>query len=148
MLTKSIAALLALSSLACSALAGPDEDAVRHLLHSTFDKPEAKLVVEPVVVAANYAIAGWTQSDMGGRALLQNKDGRWTLILCAGDGIKSADALRHAGIARDSATALAQALAKAEQAVPHDRLAMFAKFEGLVRMDDAGNHPPVQHPKH
>jgi hypothetical protein len=64
-------------------------------------------------------------------------------ILCAGDGIESAEALRQAGIAPDVAGVLSQALAKAEQAVPADRLAMFAKFEGLVRMDEAGNHPPV-----
>jgi hypothetical protein len=80
---------------------------------------------------------------MGGRALLQNKKGHWALILCAGDGIKTAEALRHAGIAADAATALAQALATAEQSVPTDRPAMFARFEGLVRMDEAGNHPPV-----
>jgi hypothetical protein len=116
---------------------------VRDLLHSTFDKPEAKLAVAPVVATAGYAIAGWTQGEMGGRALLQNKHGRWTIILCAGDGIRSAEALQRAGIAPEAAGELAQALAKAEQAVPADRLAMFARFEGLLRMDEAGNHPPV-----
>ena len=40
MLTKLFAALMILWSLAGSAIAGPDEDAVRDLLHSTFDKPE------------------------------------------------------------------------------------------------------------
>lgn len=125
-----------------------DEDAVRHLLHSTFDKSGARLVVEPVVVTNDYAIAGWTQGDMGGRALLQNKHGRWTLILCAGDGIKTADALRHAGIPPNTASDLVLALAKAEQGVLPERLAMFARFEGLVRMDEAGNHPPVHQNKH
>lgn len=147
MRTLSIA-LVALMILAGPALAGPDEDAVRHLLHATFDKPETKLVVEPVVVAAGYAIAGWTQGDMGGRALLQNRQGRWTLILCAGDGIKSTDALRQAGLAPDTANALAQALAKAEQTTSAERLAMFSRFEGLLRMDETGNHPPVDHQKH
>lgn len=148
MLKNLLAAFVVFWGLAGPAMAGPDEDAVRHLLHSTFDKPDAKLVVEPVVATAGYAIAGWTQGDMGGRALLQNRHGRWTLILCAGDGIKSAEALRHAGIAPDAANALAQALARTEQAVPAGRLAMFAQFEGLVRMDEAGNHPPVHHQKH
>lgn len=143
MLTKLIAALMILWSLAGSAIAGPDEDAVRDLLHSTFDKPEAKLDVAPVVALAGYAIAGWTQGEAGGRALLRNKHGRWTMILCAGDEIRSAEALRHAGIGPDVANALAQALAKAEQTVPADRLAMFARFEGLLRMDEAGNHPPA-----
>lgn len=142
------AALIALAILVGPACAGPDGDAVRHLLHATFDKPETKLVVEPVVVATGYAIAGWTQGDTGGRALLQDKHGRWTLILCAGDGIKSADALRQAGLAPDAATTLAQALAKAEQTVPADRLAMFSRFEGLLRMDEMANHPPVHDHKH
>lgn len=142
------AVLIALAIVAGPAFAGPDEDAVRHLLHAIFDKADTKLVVEPVVVAAGYAIAGWTQGEMGGRTLLQDKHGRWTLILCAGDGIKSADALRQAGLAPDTATTLAQALAQAEQTVPADRLAMFSRFEGLVRMDETGNHPPVDHQKH
>ncbi|GAB1715852.1 MAG: hypothetical protein NTAFB05_08940 [Nitrobacter sp.] len=148
MLTKLFVALIVLWSLTGSAIAGPDEDAVRDLLHSTFDKPDAKLVVEPVVATAGYAIAGWTQGEMGGRALLRNKHGRWTIILCAGDGIRSAEALRHAGIAPDVANELAQALAKAEQSIPADRLAMFARFEGLLRMDEAGNHPPIHDTQH
>ena len=143
MLTKLFAAFIVFCSLIGSAIAGPDEDAVRDLLHSSFDKPEAKLVVGPVVATAGYAIADWTQAETGGRALLRNKHGHWTIILCAGDGIRSAEALRHAGIAPDVARALADALAKAEQTVSPDRLAMFARFEGLLRMDEAGNHPPV-----
>lgn len=131
-----------------AASAGPNEDAVRHLLHSTFDKPESRLVVDPIAVADGYAMAGWTQGDTGGRALLQNKGGRWTLILCAGDGIRSADALRLAGLSPDAARNLSQALGNAERGVAAERLAMFAKFEGLVKMDESGNHPPVSHPRH
>ncbi len=146
---KAIAiALVSICGFAQAAIAGPDEDAVRDLLHSTFDKSDNRLVVEPVVIAGNYAIAGWTQSDMGGRALLQSKHGNWALILCAGDGIKSAEALRQAGLSNEAANALSRELSTAEEKVPADRLAMFAKFEGLVRMDDTGNHPPVHHQKH
>jgi hypothetical protein len=147
-LTKLFVALVVFWSLAGSALAGPDEDAVRDLLHSTFDKPDAKLAVGPVVTTAGYAIAGWTQGETGGRALLRNKHGRWTIILCAGDGIRSAEALRHAGIAPHVADELAEALAKAEQTVPPDRLGMFARFEGLLRMDEADNHPPIHDRAH
>lgn len=148
MLRTLIALIVLFLGLTGAARAGADEDAVRHLLHATFDKPEQKLVIEPLVVRAGYAIAGWTQGDMGGRALLQNKHGRWTLILCAGDGIKTADALRQTGVSPDDASALAQALAKAEQSVSAERLAIFARFEGLLRMDEAGNHPPVPHHEH
>ncbi len=148
MLKKILAAFVMLLCIGGVAFAGPDEDAVGRLLHATFDKPDAQLVVDPIVVNAGYAIAGWTQGDMGGRALLQNKGGHWTLILCAGDGIKSAEALRHTGIAPVAADGLANALARAEQAVAPSRLAMFARFEGLLRMDEAGNHPPVPDHKH
>jgi hypothetical protein len=148
MLAKLSVGLVVSLGLIGHAMAGPDEDAVRHLLHSTFDKPDAELVVEPVVATAGYAIADWTQREMGGRALLQNKHGRWSLILCAGDGIKSAEALQRAGIAPTTASALAHALATAERLVPADRLAMFSRFEGLLRMDEAGSHTPAHDQKH
>jgi hypothetical protein len=51
-------------------------------------------------------------------------------------------------MAPDVAGELAGALAKAERTVPADRLAMFARFEGLLRMDEAGNHPPVHDRPH
>ena len=63
------------------AAAEPDEDSIRHLLHSTFDKPDSRLVVDPVVVAGAHAIAGSSQGDMGGRALLRSRGGAWSLIL-------------------------------------------------------------------
>lgn len=145
---KLILAALAALLIATPALADGDTDAIRALLHGTFDKPEARLAVEPIVVAHDYAVAGWTQGDMGGRALLGNRHGKWVLILCSGDGIKSADALRHAGMPAQAAETLAGKLAEAESRVSPERLALFAKFEGLVMMDAAGHHPPVQHQKH
>jgi hypothetical protein len=148
MLRTAFTAFMVLCTFAGTAVAGPDEDAVRHLLHATFDKPDDRLVVDPVVVAVNYAIAGWTQGGTGGRALLRNAQGRWTLILCAGDGIRTAEALRQAGLPADAAATLAQMLARAEQAVPADRVAIFSRFEGLVRMDEAGDHPPAHHQQH
>ena len=128
------------------AAAGPDEDSIRHLLHSTFDKPDSRLVVDPVVVAGAHAIAGWSQGDMGGRALLRSRGGTWPLILCSGDGIKSAEALSQAGGSRTDAAALAARLAEAESKLPRDRLAMFSKFEGTLMMNADGTHPPMQHP--
>jgi copper(I)-binding protein len=124
--------------------AGPDEESIRHLLHSTFDKPESRLVVEPVVVSGDHALAGWSQGDMGGRALLRNRGGTWSLILCSGDGITSAEALRQAGVAPGDATALSFRLGEAERKLAPERLALFAKFEGTMMMDASGGHP--QHP--
>jgi len=133
------------------ASAGHDEDAIKHLLHSSFDKPESRLIVDPVVVAGSHAIAGWSQGDMGGRALLRSKGGGWSLILCSGDGIKSREALRHAGLPAADAAELAHRWEEAERTVAPERLMLFAKFEGTLMMDASGGqpqHPPTQHAPH
>ena len=126
------------------AVAGPDEDAVTHLLKATFDKPEARLVVDPVVVAGDHAIAGWSLADMGGRALLRRKGGTWSLILCGGDAIRSAEALRHAGVRAADAALLAGKLTEAEARLSPERRALLAKFDGILEMQADGSHPPVK----
>ena len=70
----------------------PDQDAIVHLMKATFDKPDSPLAVDPVSVEADYAVAGWTQNGMGGRALLRKKEGEWRLVLCSGAPLKSAEA--------------------------------------------------------
>jgi hypothetical protein len=136
---KSLTLALFTTAVAWPAFAGADEDAVQALLMSTFDKPEARLVVELVVVSGNHAIADWSQTSSGGRALLRRGPHEWVLILCSGDGIKTTDALRQAGVPQPDATALATALADAERTVPAERLALFATFEGTVRMGEGAH---------
>lgn len=142
MTTKLFAAFLVLFSLVGPAFAGPDEDAVRHLLHSTFDKPDTRLVVEPVVVDGDHAIAGWTQGDMGGRALLRHKGHSWQIVLCSGDQLKSADTLVQVGLPTAAARTLAGQLAQAEAATDPKRLASFSRFDGIVMIGADGHHPP------
>lgn len=110
---------------------------IARLLRGMFDKPGAALEVAPVVVAGDFAIAGWTQGEMGGRALLRRKDEAWVITLCAGDGIKSHEALRQAGVPEQEATSLAHDLAVAESKIDGQRVAMFSRFEGMVTMDGA-----------
>jgi hypothetical protein len=101
-----------------------------------------------VVVAGDYAIADWSQGEMGGRALLRRKQ-QWSLILCAGDGIKSRDALVKAGVPADDAARLEQQLNSAEARLGSDEIAIFSKFEGLVIMDGSADRPHghSDHPK-
>jgi hypothetical protein len=124
-----------------------DDSAIAKLLHTTFDRPKAPLTIAPVVVSGNHAIAGWIQGDMGGRALLRRKGQSWELILCAGDGIKSQDALTKAGISVRDAAALERDLAAAEGKLSAQHVAMFSRFEGMLMMDGSGNHPPIDHAK-
>jgi len=131
--------VLAAALLAWTAAAAQSPDAataIRHVIKSTWDKPGDDVDIGPIVVVADVAIAGWTQGDIGGRALLRNKAGAWVVVLCAGDQLKQADALHMAGISGEAARRLITALTNAEKNIAPERAAMFARFEGLVAMDN------------
>jgi hypothetical protein len=125
-------------------LAGQAEDQIGKLMHTSFDQPDATLLVEPIVVMGDHAIAGWSQGDLGGRALLRQHHGAWSIVLCSGDGLNSTEALRQAGLRATEADALSAKLAEAETRVAPERLALLARFEGTVMMDVSGVHPRHQ----
>jgi hypothetical protein len=126
--------------------------AVRSAIKAIWDKPDARVEVDPVSVVKNHAVAGWTQDTRGGRALLRQEHGKWVVILCGGDGLARKDALRQAGVAPGDAAALEAAVAKAEAAIPAPRRKMFALFQGTVRVDGGHEHPAhgaaSAHPQH
>lgn len=133
--------LLALSLAACNASpdSSPAAADIRAVMMRDWDKPEAPLTVDPIVVVGAYAIADWTQPTLGGRALLQRAGNAWSVVLCAGDTLKSTDMLMHAGMSRPDADVLLQALATAETSVSAERLLRIAAFKGVVRMDGGGH---------
>lgn len=143
------AALLALLLAACSSpqasQAQADRDAIIGQMHATWDRPESPLDTGPVVVEGDYAVADWTQGAMGGRALLKREQGTWTTVLCAGDGIRTADGLAAVGLPAGQAGVLAAKLAKAEQQISAERLAQMSAFMGILRMrPKAGRHDAHQ----
>ncbi|MEK9282782.1 copper uptake system-associated protein [Bradyrhizobium sp. ISRA442] len=131
--------LLLLANAAVLATEVGAEAEIEELLHGMFDKPDVVLKVAPVVVAGDFAIADWTQGDMGGRALLRRKQASWVITLCAGDGIRSREALRQAGVPPQEAISLERDLAAAESKADPERVAMFSRFEGMVTMDSTSN---------
>jgi hypothetical protein len=134
-----LAAALILGAAAPAFADTPDQTAIQAVMHGMFDRPEAELVISPVVVEGGFAVAGWTQGDMGGRAFLKQDQGKWVLVLCTGDEIKSAEALESSGVPADTAKALSAAIAEAEKSVDAARLKQLASFQGIVRMDE-GHH--------
>ena len=112
-----------------------EETRVSAALHGMFDRPEARLNVAPVVVSGDHAIADWAQGEMGGRALLRRRHQVWMLILCAGDGIKTRDALAKAGVPAVDAARLEKDLATAEALLAPGDVATFSRFDGVVMMD-------------
>jgi len=61
-----------------------DRQAIQSLLQAQFDRADARLTVDPIAVSDDHAVAGWTQGDTGGRALLKKRHSGWALVLCAG----------------------------------------------------------------
>ena len=119
---------------------GPEQTAVMAVMHGMFDKPGSELIIEPVVVEDGFAVADWIQGSMGGRAFLKYGAGKWTLVLCTGDEIRSAEALKASGVPTGTAERLAASIAEAEKNISPDRLKMFASFQGTVRMDEHAGH--------
>lgn len=157
-LSRAVILLTAWVALAGAAHAGAQEPAetnavtaIRALIGATWDKPDAKVVVDPVVVDGGYAIAGWTQEGRGGRALLKQRDAGWAVILCSGDPLKQVSSLQAAGVPAHAASRLAAALAAAEERADPARVALFSTFEGVMKMDatdaahDHGGHKQHEH---
>ena len=75
-----------------------DETNITQVILKQWDKPESPLNVAPIVVAADYAMVGWTQGKKGGRALLHKHHGNWQVLLCGGDALTKTEQLTKAGL--------------------------------------------------
>lgn len=116
------------------------QEAIPAKMKAIFEAADKPLTVGPVAVEGHWAIAGWTQGDRGGRALLKKKGDGWSIHLCSGDGLKQADALKSMGLSEDEASVLSAKLAEAEAHVDPATLALFASFEGTVMVEGAEDH--------
>jgi hypothetical protein len=121
----------------------PEQAAIRALIGKTWDRPDAKVDIDPIVIAGTHAVAGWTQGQRGGRALLRKRDASWAVVLCSGDPLKHAASLVEAGVPNADAQTLASNLAAAEQGTDPQRVKLFSTFEGVMRMD--GEHSGGHH---
>jgi hypothetical protein len=133
---------LAVTLLSAGIWAGESEDrqAVEHLMKHTWERPNAPLQVEPVTVEGDYAIAGWTQDERGGRALLRRTDGAWRVLICAGDGLLEETLLLDAGLDAGQAERLLARTREAERGLSAEHLARLALFGKPVRVDGEHGH--------
>lgn len=128
-----------LCAIPCPASRADDASSIRALIGATWDKPDSKVEIDPVVVSGSYAVASWTQGAHGGRALMRRGDKGWSVVLCSGDPLKEAEWLAEAGVPTGDAERIANDLAAAETLVPQDRRQKFSLFEGVVS-GDSGDH--------
>ena len=75
-------------------------------------------------------------------------DGKWSIHLCSGDGLKDAAVLHQAGIPEDVAKDIAARVAEAESKLDPAILKQFASFEGTIVIDEAGGHGHGAHGAH
>jgi hypothetical protein len=149
-LFRAIAAILAvglLSPLLAHSASGMDNQKIVAKLNKQFDRPDAPLLVSPVTVQGNYAIAGWIQGNKGGRVLLQKEDGQWRILVCGGDGLTQENVLETTGMPFVVAKKLAVAVRVAESKLSMDKRRQFDSFENMVRID-AGSESQGQHHLH
>lgn len=125
-----------------------DARQIEHSMKRQFDRPEAPLLVAPVTIVGQHAVAGWTQGTRGGRALLFKDKAGWSISVCAGDGLLQAKVLESAGVAAPQATQLARAVTTAEASLPAAQRQLFASFEGLVKIAPGQAHAPAGHAGH
>lgn len=136
-----IALFMALSLLSEPAYAvAPEAERVSQAMKAIWDSPEAPLVVDPIVIEGDYALAGWTQLARGGRALLMNRKGEWNVHMCGGDGLNDVETLTMAGMSAKAAKRLVKKTSEAEAKLPPEHTAKFATFGDNMVVDH--NHHP------
>jgi hypothetical protein len=156
-----LAALVATTSLLslapiASAADGPmshaedadDIDAIRHLLMATFDRPDAPLTVDPVIVQGDDAIAGWQQDGKGGRALLRRADGVWAVWLCAGEEMLDPAFLASHGVDASAAAVLVETASGAEASLGSGTSVLLDSFDGIVLIAASGDAAAHGHEAH
>jgi hypothetical protein len=117
-----------------------DELAITSTIKKQWEQPDKPLQVMPVVVANQYAIAGWVQGERGGRALLRRNDHGWDVFMCGGDDLTKPQVLIQSGVDAASADVLAQQLKQAEQGVSMNTRKQFSTFEGVMPVDAHQSH--------
>jgi copper(I)-binding protein len=134
-LRGALPALAWMFSTTCCAWAAPEDTAlIKRAIEAEFGQPDRPLVVHPVSVRHGFAIAGWTQGNAGGRALLQQHGTTWQIVLCGGDALLQQRILSGAGIPDDDAAPLLVETRTAEASLPLATRQRFAGFTGVIAL--------------
>jgi copper(I)-binding protein len=121
-----------------AARAATEAERITQVLKAEYEQPGRPLLVDPVSIEGDFAIAGWSQGSNGGRALLQRTGAHWQVTLCAGDALLQPATLTRAGMQRDTAGRLVAAARRAESRLPAASRERFARFAGIVRPASSG----------
>ena len=112
-----------------------DQEQIKQMMKHQFDKPHAPLSVSPIAVVGDHALASWIQIDSGGRALLSRHHGKWSIVLCGGDGLTQVDVLEKTGMSKEVAVQLSKQLVEGESKLSPKHKKMFSMFKGEIKVD-------------
>ncbi|MEN0036759.1 MAG: copper uptake system-associated protein [Cellvibrio sp.] len=133
--------LIAMASVVNAHDAVDDKQSIRHVINSTYDTPQHKVLIDPIVIQGNHAVASWIQQDKGGRVVLyRSVEGAWDIVLCSGKAVTETDFLVKTGISKAEADLLATELASAETKLGSEKIALFDSFKGVVRGTHQADH--------
>jgi len=113
---------------------------IQKLISKTFDQPNLKVQITPIVIEGKVAIADWTQGQKGGRALLRRKHADWEIIACGGAGFKDPGSITAAGISREIASNITAKLKTAESSLSAQKIKQLDSFDGVVTMGHGMHH--------
>jgi hypothetical protein len=123
-----VASAAPLSIMAAESKAVPGHVQVKNVISKAYDRPDAKVVVEPIVASGKFAVVGWTRGDIGGRALFQQNGDEWTLVTYGGDSLKDPLMLEKAGVPKVNAVSISRMIAYAEERETPERVKLFGSF--------------------
>lgn len=111
-----------------------DQTQIEKLMRSVWDRPDAPMIVQPISVVDDYAIAGWQQDTKGGRALLHRAEkGQWKVAGCGGKTIQEIGSLKSLGVPEATALKLLEMENAAEKTLPADVRKRLGSFNGLIK---------------
>lgn len=117
---------------AAPAMTGDDPTDIEALLKAQFDTPESPLIVAPITVQGDVAIAGWSQDGRGGRAFLRKDAEGWFVELCSGAGLMLPATLQGLGLKPADAETLLAAARAAEEPLGAEAIQPFDSFDGTL----------------
>lgn len=124
--------LVLIFSLVCAVAEGKETAAIETALKVQWDKPNHPIRVPVIVTHGDYAIADWIQEPRGGRALLKREQRGWQTLLCGATNMKQVHNLVSAGVPREDAAHLADALAQKEKRLTDADKTLINSFKGIV----------------
>jgi len=113
--------------------------AIKHVMKAQFDQPNNPLLVNPIAVEQQYALAGWIQGGKGGRALLQLEHGHWVIAVCAGDALLKESTLIQTGMTVEMARNLIHQIKFLESKLDAETRTKLSSFDGLVQVNGSGH---------